>query len=65
MGFLDTTSKSVFTYAFKTENPSCCSYKRENYGNNVYQFGVKVRKTMIVSHKYTSKEEWRNIKPSG
>ncbi|MXQ88349.1 hypothetical protein E5288_WYG021320 [Bos mutus] len=42
MGFLDTTSKSVFTYAFKTENPSCCSYKRENYGNNVYQFGVKV-----------------------
>ena len=33
-----------------SENPSCYSYKRENYGNNLYLFGIKVRKTMIVSH---------------
>ncbi|KAI4575363.1 hypothetical protein MJG53_011566 [Ovis ammon polii x Ovis aries] len=36
MGFLDTTSTSVFTYAFKSENPSCYSYKRENYDSQKY-----------------------------
>ena len=43
-------------HAFKTENLSCYSSKRGNYGNKLQQFSIKISKTMIASCKYTSKE---------